>query len=474
MPAAVNGCKFAMKRLYCTKFASELKLTDRQPEPDTKARKMTTQPHTRALLAVIGWISLAAPLAAQTTAPGQLAFPTAEGFGAYAVGGRGGKVLFVTNLEDDGPGSLRQACSTPGPRTIVFRVSGTIVLKSRLNITEPYLTIAGQTAPGDGICISGYDTVIRTHDVIVRYVRFRPGDLVEAAGDGLSIVGSQNVIIDHCSASWAKDEQLSTTRSRNITVQWCIIGPALHNAGHRKGNHGFGAIMQGEGISYHHNLFVHNRSRNPRPESGYCDFRNNVIYDWNDMAGYAEDNTFRMNYVANYLKPGPSTVKGRELAFHTGREKTYMYVKGNVLEGIVAEGQDDRRIINVRNGGNLVDEPFDFAPVRTDTATVAYQRVLKDAGATLPRRDTADQRMIQDVINGTGKHIDSQNEVGGWPELVSAPPPEDIDGDGISDAWEKAHGLNPLDPADGSADTDRDGYTNLEEFLNFTDPAVKD
>ncbi|HVT89430.1 MAG TPA: hypothetical protein VHD56_11300 [Tepidisphaeraceae bacterium] len=413
--------------------------------------------------------------AAQTTKPAQLAFPGAEGFGAFAQGGRGGKVIFVTNLEDSGPGSLRAACETSGPRTILFRVSGTIMLKNRLTIREPFVTIAGQSAPGDGICVGGFDTLVQTHDVILRHVRFRAGDLAPGERDALSLMDTVNAIVDHCSASWSIDEGLSTTKaSKNVTVQWCFITEALHNSNHFKGNHGFGGIMQGEAFSYHHNLYAHNRSRNPRPETGYHDFRNNVIYDWNAMAGYAEDNGFRMNYVANYLKAGPSTLTGREFAFHTGKQRTFMYANGNVLEGVVAEGQDDRKIINVRNGGNMVDKPFDFAPVKTDTATVAYERVLKEAGATLPKRDPVDTRIVETVRNGTGKQIDSQKDVGGWPELKSAQPAPDADNDGLADAWETAHRLDPHNAADGNQDSDSDGYTNLEEFLNNTDPMGTD
>lgn len=411
---------------------------------------------------------------AQTTAPATKAFPTAEGFGAYTPGGRGGKVLFVTNLDNAGPGSLREACLTKGPRIVLFRVAGTITLTERLVIREPYLTLAGQSAPGDGICITGMDFLISTHDVIVRYLRFRPGDSMPGERDALSITSADNVIVDHCSASWGIDEQLSTWKSKRVTVQWSLITEALHNSHHHKGNHGFGSLIQCEGATYHHNLYAHNRSRNPRPGSGTVDFRNNVVYDWNGMCGYAEDNKHRVNYVANFIKPGPSTVDAREIAFHTGMKNTFYFVRGNVFDGLVAEGQEDDRIFRVRNGGNLVNEPVDAPPVKTDTATVAFQRVLEDAGATLPKRDSADQRIVNQVRNGTGRHIDSQNDVGGWPTLASGPVPEDADNDGMPDAWEKAHGLNPSDAADTHLDLDRDSYTNLEEYLNSTDPKTRD
>jgi pectate lyase len=417
-------------------------------------------------------------LAAAASASGaelpQRAFPTAEGFGAYSRGGRGGKVLFVTNLNDAGPGSFREACMTQGPRTVLFRVSGRIDLKSRLVIREPFLTIAGQSAPGEGICLSGMDFIVSTNNVIIRYLRSRPGDKMPGERDAFSLTGVDNVIVDHCSASWGIDEQLSTWRSKTVTVQWCLITEALHNSHHSKGNHGFGSLIQCEGATYHHNLYAHNRSRNPRPGSGTVDFRNNVIYDWNGMAGYAEDNKHRVNYVGNYLKPGPSTVDSRNIGFHTGMKDTYYFVQGNVFEGLVAEGEEDDRIFRVRNGGNLVDQPVEAPAVRTDTATAAFERVLADAGATLPKRDSVDARIVEQVRSGGGRLIDSQDQVGGWPELRSEPAAADADNDGMPDAWEAPRGLNPSDPADTNADGDGDGYTNLEEFLNGTDPKSRD
>jgi pectate lyase len=410
-----------------------------------------------------------------TTAPKHLAFPTAEGFGANAVGGRGGRVIYVTNLNDSGPGSLREAVTATGPRNVVFAVSGTIQLQTRLTIREPFLTIAGQTAPGDGICLSGQDTLIQSHDVIVRHIRFRPGDILPGEKDALSIVDGVNVIIDHCSATWSIDEALSTTKGSNgVTVQWCIIAEALHNSQHAKGNHGYGGIMQGEAITYHHNLYAHNRSRNPRPQSGYSDFRNNVIYDWNGMAGYAEDNTFRFNYVNNYLKPGPGTVSDRNIAFHTGKTKAQMYSSGNVLEGVNKPGEDDKALIKVRNGGVMVEKPFDFPAIKMDSAEVAYQRVLENVGATLPKRDAVDARIIATVRDGTGKLLDSQKEVGGWPELKSQPAPADADKDGLPDAWEAKYQLSSSDASDQAKDADGDRYTNLEEYFNGTDPLKKD
>lgn len=403
------------------------------------------------------------------------AFPTAEGFGMYASGGRGGQVLFVDNLNDSGPGSLRAAVETKGPRTIIFRVSGTIYLEKALLIREPDITIAGQTAPGDGICLANYEFYLRADNAIIRHLRVRPGNGRPGERDAMTIRNLQNAIIDHCSASWAIDEVLSTTHAKDVTVQYCMITQALHDAGHHKGDHGFGGLISGDRITYHHNLYAHNRSRNPRPASGFIDFRNNVIYNWNREAGYAGTiNKQRLNYINNYLKPGPSTTAGRYIAFHTGGPETFVFARGNVMEGILNEGQDDLAIINVRDWANIVEQPFEVIAPYTESATAAYERVLAEAGATLPRRDALDQRIIDDVRNGTGMFIDTPAQAGGWPELRSAEPPADQDNDGMPDAFEQLHKLNPADAEDRNADPDGDGYTNLEEYLNATNPHQPD
>ncbi|HYO10592.1 MAG TPA: hypothetical protein VER17_16615 [Tepidisphaeraceae bacterium] len=399
---------------------------------------------------------------AQTSQP---AFPTAEGFGRFARGGRGGKVLFVTNLNDSGPGSLREAVKTKGPRTILFRVSGTIELKSGLRVDEPFVTIAGQSAPGDGICLKNYELYVKTHDAVIRYLRVRPGNGSPGERDAITVRDCENVIVDHCSASWGVDELLSTTGSTNVTVQWCFITEALHRAGHHKGNHGFGSLIQCKGASYHHNLYAHNRSRNPRPASGEIDFRNNVIYDWDAMAGYAEGNKQRLNYVGNYLKAGPSTKVHRDKAFHSGGPETFVYFSGNLLEG--AAGND--AILNLRNGGHRLPEPFAAPPVKTSSAAEAFDAVLARAGCSLPKRDPVDARVVEQVRTGGGRQIDSMNEVGGWPELASAAAPPDGDNDGIPDAWEREHGLNPANPADAGK-VGADGYTKLEGYLNALAP----
>ena len=414
------------------------------------------------------------------------AFPGAEGAGAMAIGGRGGEVIFVTNLNDDGPGSLRAACEINGPRTILFRTSGNIELKSPLEITEPFVTIAGQSAPGDGVCLKNYGCMIRdTHDVVVQYIRFRPGDVSGSEEDALSIFQAQNVIIDHCSAGWSVDETLSVTGggTDNITVQWCFITESLNNSVHHKGKHGYGSLLRVDGnISFHHNLYACHDSRNPRPgtygdenRGGFLDFRNNVIYNWGSRPGYSAGDKTSINYIGNYLKPGPSTREDRkEYAFYIGSSTTTMFVENNYMQNFPDKGSWE--MIHIREGLTEKDVripvPMISAPVQTENPQTAFQKVIENAGAVLPVRDKTDQRVVEDVKNGTGKIIDSQKQVGGWPALSSSKPPQDSDMDGMPDAWEKQYGLNP-EKSNSKLDRDRDGFTNIEEFLNQTDPSSK-
>jgi pectate lyase len=435
---------------------------------------------------LLSTLPLAAGLAGRENVP---AFPGAEGFGAFTPGGRGGKVLLVTNLNDSGPGSLRAACDAKGPRIVVFRVSGTIELKSDLGIRNPYITIAGQSAPGGGICLKNGPLGIKTHDVIVRHLRCRPGDARRKEFDSISVADAQNVIIDHCSASWGIDETLSVTRdSKNVTVQWCMITESLNHSYHKKGRHGYGSLITGYdgGYTFHHNIYAHHASRNPRPggEEGkpgiVLDFRNNLIYDWGFRAGYSGETRVRINYVGNYLKPGPSTERGaRGFAFKAGGTQTEMFVSGNFLEGSPAKNRDNWLMIQLPEElkGDVtrlprMARPFDFAPVHTDPAQLAYWKTLKYAGATLPARDAVDARIVREIKTGTGRIIDSQTDVGGWPQCASGPAPPDSDSDGMPDAWETRYGLNPADPSDNSKDNDSDGYTNIEEFLNSSNPLV--
>ena len=395
---------------------------------------------------------LALPLAAQP-----LAFPTAEGFGAAAKGGRGGDVYHVTNLNDTGPGSLRAGIQTAtGPRTVVFDLSGTIQLASALAINKPFLTLAGQTAPGDGITVAGWTTrVVNTHDVIVRYLRFRAGDgnCPRMQDDSLQVDRSQDVILDHVSASWSIDETLSVTNSDRITVQWSFIASSLNRSCHEKGEHGYGTLLRyGSGsVSFHHNLYAHHRSRNPRlGDNVGLDFVNNVIYNHGGEAGYsgpADEGTPRLNYVGNYIVAGPSTSASRRLrAFLGGATQTRIFQKGNLIDGNLNAMRDGSDTGWAMFAGEFTRETarFDFAPVKTDDAATAYQRVLESAGASLVR-DAVDRQTAAEVAAGTGKLIDSQKEAGGFPDLKSRPAPLDTDQDGIPDAFDQ----NPRDASDG-------------------------
>jgi len=402
------------------------------------------------------------------------AFPGAEGFGAYTVGGRGGRVIQVTSLNDSGPGSLREAVDAEGPRTVVFRVSGTIRLESYLNITNPYVTIAGQTAPGDGICLQGCGINVAADQVIIRYLRVRPGDVLgKPIGDAISGRYFQNAIIDHCSMSWTMDEICTFYGLGNVTVQWCLMSESLNRSLHPKGGHGAGHATGGLNLSTHHNLIVSNEFRNPRLggcgnlKESIVDFRNNVVYNYVGAAYGGEGGGY--NFVGNYYKPGPSTKDGNFMTVYSHRVLgvSPFHFAGNVLVGNPGTTQDNWRGVR---GGNRADKPFPCAKVTTQTAEEAYKLVLERVGATLPKRDAVDERVIKDVVNRTGKIINSQKEVGGYPVLKTYDVPTDTDHDGMPDDWEREHGLNPNDAADGARDKDADGYTNLEEYLNQTDP----
>ena len=447
------------------------------------------------------------------TAKGQqLAFPGAEGYGKYTKGGRGGTVYEVTNLNDSGEGSLRAAVEASGPRTVVFRVSGTIVLESPIRIKNPYITIAGQTAPGDGICIRKNQMTISADHVIIRYIRVRLGDESGEDQDAISGRYIKNVILDHVSASWSVDETMSIYRCDSLTVQWCIISESMFKSNHVKGNHGFGGIWGSNYGSYHHNLLAHHASRNPRfaAGTGYTDYRNNVIYNWGYNSCYggsyrdpspdrAHFNTFFVNMVANYYKPGPATAPG-EVSHRICEPYNYKddvtnygkwYVADNVMLGSPAVTENNWKGVHLQ--GEPADtvyakiyEPWPSMPINEQTATEAYYSVLEHAGAVLPGRDKVDARIMDEVRGGYATYegsgyqervkvadplkktgiIDSQNDIGGWPELKSTSAPADSDHDGMPDVWEMDMNLNPDDASDGAKDRNGDGYTNLEDYLN--------
>jgi pectate lyase len=437
-------------------------------------------------------------------AQNQLAFPSAEGYGKYTVGGRGGKVFEVTNLNDSGEGSLRAAVEAKGPRTVVFRLSGTIDLKSNLTIRNPYITIAGQTAPGDGICIKRYPLSIGADEVIIRYIRVRFGDESDQDSDAISSRYVKNIILDHVSASWSVDETMSIYHCNNITVQWCLISESMYNSNHVKSTHGFGGIWGSNFSSYHHNLLAHHTSRNPRFASGCgnTDYRNNVLYNWGYQSCYGGEkqqkgnpdfNFSTINMVANYYKPGPATRPG-ETSYRIASPSTRdgdadygkWYIANNVIEGnqtVSADNWDGG--VQPSKDVFRLDEPWESMPINQQSAEDAYQSVLEHAGASLPKRDAVDSRIIEETRNGIATYegptykqnndmenkslksgiIDSQSDVGGWPELKSTTPPTDTDHDGMPDEWEKKNALNPNNAADGNKIA-ADGYTMLEKYLN--------
>lgn len=422
---------------------------------------------------LIAALLLCLPIQAQ-----QIAFPTAEGFGRYATGGRGGIVYTVTNLNDDGEGSLRKGILKDGPRTIVFAVSGTIELERPLDINKGDLTIAGQTAPGDGITIKGYPVAVKDDNVIIRYMRFRMGDVKGIADDSFKGRGVKNVILDHCSVSWATDENASFYQNKDLTMQWCIIAEALNSSVHSKGDHGYGGIWGGENVTFHHNLIASNHSRNPRfsgskttknLEGEFVDFRNNVIYNWEDNSIYGGENG-RYNIINNYFKPGPAT-EDEERIVEPYDPYGKFYVHGNYVEG------SEKVTENNWNGGVQGDDPeaarandpFEINNnVETHDARTAFDLVMKKAGANL-KRDAVDIRIINETRSGKATYgngiIDSQEQVGGWPKLKEGTAPKDTDEDGMPDAWEKAKGLDPAKENANGHDLDN-GYTNLEVYLN--------
>jgi pectate lyase len=434
------------------------------------------------------------------------AFPGAEGYGAVATGGRGGVVCEVTNLNDSGTGSLRAALLQTTTRTIVFRVSGTIHLNSDISIgvSNSNLTIAGQTAPGDGICIAnGNLNISKCNNVIIRYIRCRIGDQWPDGtenGDDDAIWGryGSTIILDHVTASWSIDEAFSFYVNTNFTAQWCLISESLRYSHHVKGAHGYGGIWGSTNSSWHHNLLAHHSSRNPRIEGDVAnnvDLRNNVIYNWTFNSCYGGEKA-TVNIVNCYYKYGPSTESDvRDRIANPSAQKDaasalivphaygQWYVSGNYVYGSTSVTADNWLGMDPEVAGEQSlcksTTPFPVAmthQVTTQSAQDAYNSVLNDAGCSLVR-DSVDTRIVNEVRTGTATYggttgaglgiIDSQTTVGGWPTLNSIPAPADSDHDGMPDAWEIPRGLNPSDAADRNTDRDLDGYTNLEEYLNW-------
>jgi len=415
-------------------------------------------------------------------AQNQLAFPTAEGYGKYAVGGRGGKVYEVTTLNSSGPGSLGEAIGASGPRTIVFRVSGTI--EGKFNIKNDRITIAGQTAPGDGICIRG-SLGVSANNVIIRFIRVRANPKVET--DAIGGRYKRNIILDHVSASWSSDEVLSIYHCENVTIQYCMITEACAkgDSGHR-----FGGIWGSNYGTYHHNLIAHNDSRNPRWASGcgFNDYRNNVLYNWGYQSSYGAEAHQRgdrrnppiesstINVVANYYKPGPATDSGvrdriAEPSARDSDDKGSWYVADNVVVGYPAITANNWLGVDGSNYMRL-NEPWPAIAIHQQTPEAAYYAILDHAGCSKPNRDSIDRRIIKEARTGTATHgnngiITTPDDVGGLPDLKGGPASVDSDHDGIPDAWETAHSLDPSNKDDGKkTNLSAEGYTNLDTYLN--------
>ena len=450
------------------------------------------------------------------------AFPGAEGGGKFSFGGRGGKVYVVTSLADSGPGTLREACEKGGARMVVFNVAGIIRLKTPLIIRAPYITIAGQTAPGDGVCVAGESVWINTHDVVIRYMRFRRGEThVGRRDDAIGGNPIGNIMIDHVSASWGLDENMSMYRHMyndstgaieqklgtvNISIQNSIFAEALDTW-----NHSFGSTLGGENCTFMRNLWANNAGRNPSIGwNGIFNFVNNVVFNWVHRSTDGGDYRAMYNIINNYYKPGPLTPKTSPVGYRilkpeSGRSKLKYrvygraYVQGNIVEGnerVTKNNWDGGvQVEELPNAGEYManmkwDKPLPMAELTVMNAKEAFQYVLNNAGATLPKRDPVDERVVEQVKTGKIKYkegvklpetqfkhrrlpIDSYkqgiitdiSQVGGYPEYKGTPY-KDSDSDGMPDEWETKHGLNPKNAADSSMDRDKDGYTNIEEYLN--------
>lgn len=423
------------------------------------------------------------------------AFPGAEGFGANAIGGRGGRIIDVTNLNDAGEGSLRAAIEAEGPRIVVFRIGGTIELKTELVLANPFITIAGQTAPGGGTTLKTHPSNTRSaltiargnHDVIIRHLRSRPGphagfpkgkrgeeaDTSEVK-DAIQILGARNVILDHCSASWATDEVVSTFYdAQDVTIQWCIIAEALIKSRPDQQLPGKGLLIGSKGgqrISVHHNLMVHNIGRNPLIKaSGVVDVVNNVVLAPANvaMAIDAELGHSPANFVGNHVSAPAADGLVHGLAV-VGGGTFSLFLKDNIGPHRKGSGMEEALFVNPTNNGrkSITGKRHDAPPITTSSATDAFEQVLAGAGCTLPMRDAVDERILNDVRQSKVRRINQPDEVGGWPELSPGTPSSDADHDGMPDTWEREHHLNPADPSDGNADANGDGYTNIEDYLN--------
>ena len=430
-----------------------------------------------------------------------------EGGGAAVTGGDGGAIYRVTRMDDaidpnsglPMAGTLRYAVNQTGSRRVIFTESGTIHLNSDLRVKRGNLTIDGQTAPGEGICIADYPLVIDANNVIVRFIRVRLGEVSNTESDAVSVNNSTGVVLDHLSCSWSVDECVSCYGNTNFTMQYCIVSESLKESVHGKGNHGYGGIWGGTNASFHHNLLAHHDSRNPRFDHDYVnsvsagpiDYVNNVVYNWGGNSAYGGEGSTEtaggrhVNYVANYYKPGPST--NSKVNTRLLNPKTKCSNCTNKCGGSVQPGKfyltdnymvGSTTVTNDNWLGVYPDEPTKLSQCKASTrwtegltalkheqtAVAAYETVLSKAGCSL-HRDAIDTRIVNEVRNGTGHLINTQSEVGGWPELQTADKPTDTDYDGIPDEWETQFGLNPNDPLDARTTTLVTGYSNIEVYM---------
>ena len=431
------------------------------------------------------------------------AFPGAYGGGMYTTGGRGGKVLYVTSLEDgetSDVGTFRWAVSQKYPRTVVFKVSGIIHLKRKLSIKSGDLTIAGQSAPGDGICIADYEVTLDADNIIVRYMRFRPGQSdLGTESDAINGRGLRNIILDHCSMSWSIDECASFYDNKDFTMQWCFVVESLCNSGHSKGAHGYGGIWGGENASFHHNLIANHLSRAPRfngwKRAGLryratiaeerVDFRNNVVFNWGDNSSYGGESAGHYNIVANYFKPGMGTASSkRDRITRVDMDKNradsvppghgFYYIAENYVHGADKPEGADWSYVSLKDGVKRKNcysaTPFDYTPVLQHAAKDVLMSVATYGGACFVR-DAVDLRIAQELITGVSRFkgsvsgraglIDRVEDVGGYPEYNSAEAPADSNDDGIPDGW-----LEQNYPGKTANDLNEEGYTYLEVYLN--------
>jgi len=448
------------------------------------------------------------------------AFPGAEGGGKFSFGGRGGKVFVVTNLDDGGLGSFREAVESAGPRIVVFNIAGIIHLKQPLHILAPYITIDGHTAPGDGVCIAGFSTLVDTHDVVIRYMRFRRG--ATNLFDRDDCLGGQpigNIIVDHCSCSWGLDENMSMYRhvykpkgateflkfpTLNITFQWNISSEALNTYGHA-----FGGTWGGNNTAFHHNLFACNTGRNPSDGMSYdFNFVNNVIFNWRHRTLDGGDQGSRVNVINNYYKPGPVTLPAVSHRIGLPQPSTFKpdptvrygkwFAAGNIVEGneavtkdnwnggiqFKAGGTEEEPTLEAANATKSLiaqvrsENPFPMLPIEIQSAKNAYELVLANAGATLPKRDSVDERAIRETKTGKVDYAEGKGIISGISQVGSYPdykgePVADVGADGIPSSWKKKYGLDVNDASLAQKDLQGDGYTVIEKYLDGLDPTKK-